>query len=208
MVKLMVQAKTMLDEEKQYVGLVVGNDGDNFSVGANLFLMAMAAQQGMLDQVEDIVRSLQNILTAFHYSSKPVVVAVHSRALAGGAEIVLGCSRVVAHAESYIGLVEVGVGLIPAGGGTTALVRRIISNGMRVKNNDPLPLAQQVFETIGMAKVGASAAESRDLGYLGPEDRIVMNRDHLLYEAKQEVLNMVAAGYVPPPAVELYAGGR
>jgi 3-hydroxyacyl-CoA dehydrogenase len=207
-VKMMVQAKTMLEQEGQYKGLVVGNDGENFCVGANIFMMAVAAQQGMLDQIETATEALQNILLAYHYSPKPVVVAVHNRALGGGAEVVLGASRVVAHAETYLGQVEPGVGLVPAGGGVTALVRRIISSGMQTKNSDPLPLAQKIFETIGMAKVGLSAAESRELGFLSLEDRIVMNRDQLLYEAKQEVLNMVAKGYVPPTPAQLYAGGR
>ena len=208
MVKMMVQAKTVLDTDDGYVGLVIGNEGENFCVGANLFLVAMAAQQGMSAQIEAMSKALQDVLLAYHYSPKPVVVAVHSRALAGGAEIVLGASRVVAHAESYIGLVEAGVGLVPAAGGITVLVRRILSNGMKVEHTDPLPPAQRIFETIGLAKVGTSAAESRELGYLGPNDRIVMNRDQLLFEAKQEVLNMVKSGYAPAVPAQLYAGGR
>ncbi len=207
-VKMALQAKAILDENNDYVGLVVGNDGENFCVGANIFTMAVAAQQGMTTAIDQAVSTLQDTLMSFRYSAKPVVVAVHNRALGGGAEIVMAASRVVAHAESYIGLVELGVGLIPAGGGVTALVRRIISNGMQVKNSDPLPLAQQVFETIGLAKVGLSAAESRELGFLGPNDRVVMNRDHLLYEAKLEVLGMVAQGYVPDAPAQLYVGGR
>lgn len=206
-VQMMAQAKTLLDEEA-YVGLVIGNEGENFCAGANLFAVAMAAQQGMFDLIDETVKALQDTLLAFRYSPKPVVVAVHSRALGGGAEIVLGSSRVVAHAESYIGLVEPGVGLVPAGGGITALVRRIISAGMQVRGTDPLPLAQKVLETIGLAKVGLSAAECRKLGFLGPKDRVVMNRDYLLYEAKQEVLSMVAEDYVPPPPARLFAGGR
>ena len=113
----------------------------------------------------------------------------------------------MAHVESYIGLVEPSVGLVPVGG-VTELVRRIISPVMQVKNSDPLPLAQKVFETVGLAKVSASAAEGRELGFLKPTDRIVMNRDHLLYEAKQEVLAMVAQDYTPPTPAQLYAGGR
>ena len=208
MIEMMAQAKDTLDKNTAYDGLVIGNEGENFCVGANLFIMATAAQQGMTDQIEDILRKLQQVLFAFHYSPKPVVVAVHNRALGGGAEVVLGGSRVVAHAESYIGLVEPGVGLVPAGGGVTALVRRIITAGMQIKHSDPLPLAQTVFETIGLAKVGQSAADSRGLGFLDSNDRIVMNRDHLLYEAKQEVLRMVAAGYMPETPAQLYAGGR
>ena len=95
-----------------------------------------------------------------------------------------------------------------AGAGTTAFVRNILSAAMRVQHVDPLPLAQQILETIGLAKVGSSAAECGEFGYLGLQDRIVMNRDHLHYEAKQELLAMVAAGYTPPPRPKLYAGGR
>lgn len=208
MIKMMGQARALLDQEDQYVGLVIGNEGDNFCVGANLFLVGMAARQGQLEQIEQTVKAMQRALMAFRYSPKPVVAAVHQRALGGGAEIVLAASRVVAHAESYIGLVEPGVGLVPTAGGVTALVRRSLSEGMKVEHADPLPLAQKIFETIGMAKVGMSAAESREFGFLGPNDRIVMNRDHLLYTAKQEVLNMVAAGYTPEPPAQLYAGGR
>jgi 3-hydroxyacyl-CoA dehydrogenase len=199
---------TVLDEDEGYGGLVIGNEGENFCVGANLFLIAMAAQQGMLAQIDQMVSNLQNVFQAFRHSRKPVVAAVHNRALGGGAEIVLNSSRVVAHAESYIGLVEPGLGLVPAAGGVAALVRRILSAGMQVEHSDPLPLAQNVLETIGLAKVGLSAAESRRLGYLEPSDRIVMNRDHLLYKAKQEVLNMIASGYVPAVPAKLYAGGR
>jgi 3-hydroxyacyl-CoA dehydrogenase len=208
LIKMMGQAKALLDEEDKYVGLVIGNEGENFCVGANLFVLGMAAQQGMVDQLDQMAKTLQTALRAFRYSHKPVVAAVHNRALGGGAEIVLNASRVVAHAESYIGLVETGLGLVPAGGGVTALVRRILSAGMQVEHTDPLPLAQKIFEIIGMAKTGASAAGSREWGYLGPDDRIVMNRDHLLYEAKREVLNMIAGGYTPPAPALLYAGGR
>lgn len=207
-IKMMIQAKKALEEEESFAGLVIGNEGENFCAGANLFVLGMAAQQGMLDQIDTMTRNFQNTLLAFRYSPKPVVVAVHNRALGGGAEVALGASRVVAHAESYIGLVEPGVGLVPAGGGITSLVRRIISKGMQIPHTDPLPLAQMVLETIGMAKVGGSATESVELGFLEPSDRIIMNRDHLLYEAKQEVLVMVAEGYVPPAPVALYAGGQ
>jgi 3-hydroxyacyl-CoA dehydrogenase len=206
-IEMLGQARTVLDES-DYAGLVIGNEGENFCAGANLFTLATPAQQGKFDQIEALVKAFQQALLAFRYSPKPVVVAAHSRALGGGAEIVLHASRVVAHAESYIGLVEFGVGLIPAGGGVKEMVRRIISPAMQVKNTDPLPLAQQILEVIGLAKVSGSAAESRELGFLGPTDRIVMNRDQLLYEAKQEVLTLTTQGYTPPVPAKLYAGGR
>jgi 3-hydroxyacyl-CoA dehydrogenase len=207
-IKMMIQAKKVLEEDESFVGMVIGNEGEAFCAGANLFVLVMAAQQGMLDQVEIQLKNLQNILLAFRYSPKPVVVAVHNQALGGGAEVVLGGSRAVAHAESYMGQVEPGVGLVPAAGGVTALVRRILSRAMQVPYTDPLPLAQTILETVGMAKVGSSAAESAELGFLEATDRIIMNRDHLLYEAKQEVLVMVAEGYIPPVPAQLYAGSR
>ncbi len=206
-VEMIGQAHEMLKEDR-FVGMVVGNDGQNFSVGANIFMIGMAAQQKMFDDIDEWLKKVQDGFLAFHYSQKPVVAAVHQRALGGGAEAAFGSSRIVAHAESYIGLVEAGVGVIPAGGGVTTLIRRIISEGMKLQHADPLPLAQKVFENIGMGKVSTSAAEARELGYLQPTDRIVMNRDHLLYEAKQEVLSMVAEGYAPPTPARMYAGGR
>lgn len=207
-IELMVKAKRYLDEHDAFVGLVIGNEGNNFCVGANILEFVTAAQAGQYDEIDRLIRTLQEVMLDCRYSHKPVVAALHSRALGGGAEVVLGCSRVVAHAESYVGLVEVGVGVIPAGGGTMEITKRVVAEGMKVPNSDPLPLAQKVFETIGMAKVGMSAAESGQLGFLRRGDRIVMNRDNLLYEAKQEVLGMVAEGYTPPVPPKLYAGGR
>jgi 3-hydroxyacyl-CoA dehydrogenase len=207
MIEMLGQARTLLDES-DYAGLVIGNEGENFCAGANLLTVATAAQQGKFDQIEALLKGFQEVMLAFRYHSRPVVVAAHSRALGGGAEIVLQASRVVAHAESYIGLVEFGVGLIPAGGGVKELVRRIISPAMQVKNTDPLPPAQSLLEIIGLAKVSGSAAQARELGFLEPTDRIIMNRDQLLYEAKQEVLTLAAQGYTPPTPAQLYAGGR
>lgn len=207
-INMMAHARQVLAQNDNFVGLVIGNEGDNFSVGANLVMLGQAAQQGNLNHIRALVESLQSTLLAFRRSPKPVVVAVHNRALGGGVEVVFGGARVVAHAESYIGLVEPGVGLVPAAGGLTEFVRRQLSPAMQTPHTDPLPLAQQILETIGTAKVGGSAAESRALGFLGPQDRIVMNRDQLLYAAKQEVLALVAQGYSPLPPAQLFAGGR
>ncbi len=209
MTKMMVTARQMLDENDEYVGLVVGNQSEHFCAGANIFAIAVGAQQGMFDQIDKMVSALQNALMDFRYSSKPVVIAPFGMVLGGGGEIVLAGSRRVAHAESYIGQVEVGVGLVPAGGGMKEFVRRVMTKGIQMApHTDPLPLAQRIFETIGMAKVSTSAAEAKDLGFLDDNDRIIMNRDFLLYEAKQEVLTMVREGYVAPPHPKLYAAGR
>jgi len=207
LVAMMVEACRHLESDAYY-GLVIGNDGPNFSVGANLKQVGMAALAGEIDAIRQGTASFQQALQALRYNSKPVVAAVHGMALGGGAEITLATSRIVAHAESYFGLVEAGVGLLPAGGGLKELVRRIVTPAMQIKEADPLPLAQKVLETVAMGKVSTSAAEAGEMGFLGHHDRIVMNRSHLLHEAKQEVLSMVHDGYMSPAPAALYAGGR
>ena len=207
LVAMMVEVRRQLESDAYY-GLVIGNDGPNFSVGANLERVGAAALARDLDSIKQATGAFQQALSGLRYGSKPVVAAVHGMALGGGAEVALGASRIVAHAESYIGLVEAGVGLLPAGGGLKELVRRIVTPVMVQKESDPLPAAQKVLETVAMAKTSTSAAEAREMGFLGPHDRIVMNRDYLLHEAKQEVLQVVSDGYLPPPPAEIYAGGR
>jgi 3-hydroxyacyl-CoA dehydrogenase len=194
--------------DREFAGLVVGNDAANFCVGANIAIVAIGAQNQAWDQVELGVRSFQSLLQRMRYFGKPVVVAPAGMALGGGAEITMAGTQAVAAAESYIGLVEVGVGLVPAGGGCKEIVRRVVSPPMQTAGASALPYLRRAFETVGQAKVGTSAAESRDLGFLGPCDRIVPNRDHLLAEAKREVLAMSAAGYRPPAPARLYAAGR
>jgi 3-hydroxyacyl-CoA dehydrogenase len=142
------------------------------------------------------------------YSVKPVVVAPAGLTLGGGCEITMHASRVVASAETYIGLVELGAGVIPAGGGTKEMLRRIVNPAMRVENADALPALQRTFLQMGQAKVATSAEEARTMNILGPADRIVLNRDHLLTEAKKEVLHMIASGYKPPAPEMIYAAGR
>jgi len=117
-------------------------------------------------------------------------------------------SRVVAAAELYTGQVEIGVGVIPAGGGTKELLRRILNPVMRIKDNQAFQTMQVIFDLIGMAKIATSAVEARSFGFLGPADRIVMNRDHLLAEAKKEILHMLDTGWHPPAPEKIYAGGR
>ncbi len=194
--------------ENEFDGLVIGNEADNFSAGANLFMVVVAAQQGMWDTLDDAIRKLQGLNMRMRYSPKPVVVAPAGMALGGGCEITMHASRAVAAHETYIGLVELGAGVIPAGGGTKEYMRRLINPAMRVPDAEVLPFLQKAFLQIGQAKVATSAAEARQMGILGPADRVVMNRDHLLTEAKQEVLNMVATGYVPPAPEQIYAAGR
>jgi 3-hydroxyacyl-CoA dehydrogenase len=189
-------------------GLVIGNEAENFSAGANLFMMVVGAQQGMWDVLDAAVRKLQDLNMRMRYSPKPIVVAPAGLALGGGCEITMHASRVVAAAETYIGLVELGAGVIPAGGGTKEMLRRIVNPVMRIENAEPLAALQRAFLQMGQAKVATSAEEARSLNILTPADRIVLNRDHLLTEAKKEVLHMVGAGYKPPAPELIYAAGR
>ena len=194
--------------EMDFDGLVIGNEADNFSAGANLFMVVVGAQQGLWDSLDGAVRKLQNMNMRMRYFPKPIVVAPAGMALGGGCEITMHASRVVAAAETYIGLVELGAGVIPAGGGTKEYMRRIINPAMKVENTEPFPFIQKTFLQIGQAKVATSAEEARGMGILNPQDRIVLNRNHLLTEAKREVLSMVAAGYHPPAPEMIYAAGR
>ena len=206
MVAMFETARQQLDDG-DWVGLVIGNDGSNFCVGADLRMVLGAAKEGDSDGIQQGSRRLQNALAALRRHRKPVVAAVHGMALGGGAEIAMAADRIVAHSESYIGLVEVGVGLLPAGGGLMELVRRVVNPVMQVDHADPLPPLQKVFETVAMAKVSKSAEDAREMGFLRSSDRVVMHRDLLLSEARDEVLDL-ADGYVPEPEAVLYAAGR
>ncbi len=194
--------------ETEFDGLVIGNEADNFSAGANLFMVVVAAQQKMWDTLEGAVKKLQDMNMRMRYFPKPVVIAPAGMALGGGCEVSMHASRVVAASETYIGLVELGAGVIPAGGGTKEIMRRVINPAMKTENAEVLPFLQRAFLQIGQAKVATSAWEARDMGIFGPQDRIVLNRDHLLTEAKKEVLHMVNAGYTPPAPELIYAAGR
>ncbi|MBX3000681.1 MAG: enoyl-CoA hydratase/isomerase family protein [Caldilineaceae bacterium] len=190
-------------------GLVIGNQGGNFSAGANIFLIGMLAQSGQWQQLDAVIRGLQNAIMAMRTAPKPVVAAPYQLALGGGCEVAMGADRIVAHAETYMGLVEFGVGVIPAGGGCKEMIRRNVSPHMTAENVNPSPYMQQVFETIGFAKVAESAEQARDLGFFAPGDRIVMNGDHLLAEAKAEVLRMAEDGYTPANVKgNVYAAGK
>ncbi len=204
---LMQRALERLDRE-DWAGMVIGNQGEHFCAGANVFLIAASAQQGMFEAIEQGVRAMQNLMMTMRYFHKPIVVAPFGMTLGGGAEVAMHGARMVAAAETYIGLVEVGVGLIPAGGGCKEMIRRVLTPVMQTENADPLPFLRRIFETIGTAKVATSAEEGRALGFLGEGDRIVMNPDFLLEEAKREVLHLAESGYRPPLKARLYAAGR
>lgn len=194
--------------ESDFDGLVIGNESENFSAGANLFMMVVGAQQGMWDMLDAAVRKLQDLNMRMRYSPKPIVVAPAGLTLGGGCEITMHASRVVAAAETYIGLVELGAGVIPAGGGTKEMLRRIVNPVMRTENAEPLAALQRAFLQMGQAKVATSAEEARGMNILMSSDRIVLNRDHLLTQAKKEVLHMISSGYKPPAPESIFAAGR
>ncbi len=188
--------------EKNYDGLVIGNQGSNFSVGANLFLVAQLAQNKNWDGLEQAVRVFQNTSMRLKYAEKPVVVAPFGMTLGGGCEMQMHASRTQASAESYIGLVEVGVGLIPAAGGTKELTLRTLKSVENIQNINYDPFIQKVFETIGMVKVATSAVEAKKMNLLRGSDLISINPARLIGDAKQTILNLVAEGYRNPPVQE------
>jgi 3-hydroxyacyl-CoA dehydrogenase len=194
--------------ETDFNGLVIGNQGENFSAGANIAMILMGAQMGAWDQLDSAVAKLQNMNMRMRYFPKPIVIAPAGLSLGGGAEITMHGSRVVAAAELYTGLVEIGAGVIPAGGGTKEMLRRLVNPSMRTPNVEVLPFLQRVFEQIGLAKVATSAEEARQFGILSQADRVVMNKDALIAEAKSEVLHMAACGYHSPLPEKIFTAGR
>ncbi len=195
-------------EDGKFDALVIGNEGTHYSAGANIFVMWMAAQQGLFDQIDQGVREMQDTVMRMRYFPKPIVAAPFGMTLAGGAEITMGCSKRVAAAETFIGLVEVGIGVIPGGTGNKEMLRRVVNPVMRINNADPISVVMNVFETIAMAKVAAGAFEAFEYGFFQPGDRIIMDKDHLLAEAKRSALAMVQEGYKPPMQEMIYAAGR
>lgn len=184
--------------DRNYKGLVIGNQGKNFCVGANLAMILMEAQDDNYFEIEMVVRQFQQAMMNIKYSSKPVVVAPFAMTLGGGTEICLPASRIQAAAETYMGLVEVGVGLIPGGGGNKELYIKHLSGMPNGVEFDLQKVANKVFETIAMAKVSTSAAEARELNFLNAQDGISINGDHLIHDAKQAVLALYESGYRPP----------
>jgi 3-hydroxyacyl-CoA dehydrogenase len=177
--------------------MVIGNQAPNFCVGANLMLILLVVQEGEWEELHQRVRTFQNANMALKYAPKPVVAAPFGLTLGGGVEICLHCTRVRAAAETYMGLVEVGVGLIPAGGGTKEMLVRALDAVPPDPEADPFTFLKEVFLNIGMAKVATSAEEARKLRYLSPKDSISMNRDRQIADAKQLALDLVRLGYRP-----------
>jgi 3-hydroxyacyl-CoA dehydrogenase len=195
------------EASRNFAALVVGNDAPNFSAGANLMLVLLEAQEENWDEIDGMIRAFQQAMLALRYAEVPVIVAPAGLALGGGCEIVLHGDRVQAAAESYIGLVEVGVGLIPAAGGTKEMTARAAAE-MAPGTSDFLPTVQRAFETVAFAKVSSSAPDAERLGYLRPVDAFTMNRERLLSDAKARALQRVAEGYhAPAPRTAIRVGG-
>ena len=193
--------------DKNYEGLVIGNQGKNFSVGANLALMLMEAQDENFFELDMVVRQFQNMGSKIKYSKKPIVAAPFNMTLGGGAEVSLPATAIQASAETYIGLVEFGVGLIPGGGGTKELYLKMLRGLPEGINFDLIKLASDVFEKVATAKVSTSAAEAKENGFLDNNDGISVNPDHLIHDAKQKVLAIAKTGYQAPQPEKIPVAG-
>ena len=190
------------DAVRNFSAFVIANDGENFSVGANLMQILLAAQEGEWDEIDRVIRGFQRMTAAIKFCPRPVVAAPFSLCLGGGAEITIHAGRRQAHAELYICLVETGVGLLPAGGGCKEMTLRACDAAAP----DAL---RRAFETVAMAKASTSAFEARRLGFLSDGDRITMNRERLLNDAKESALGIASAGYAPPaPRADIPAPGE
>jgi 3-hydroxyacyl-CoA dehydrogenase len=182
-------------ESGGWKGIVIGNDAANFCAGANLGLVLFAVNLAAWKDVEDFIAAGQDTYQALKYCEVPVVAASTGMCLGGGAEVLMHCDAIQAHAESYIGLVEVGVGIIPAWGGCKELMARLRNFGL--VSEGPMGAVMKAFEYIGTAQVAKSAEQARSMGFIGPSDCITMNRDRLLADAKIRALEL-SEGYEPP----------
>jgi 3-hydroxyacyl-CoA dehydrogenase len=195
------------EAEKNFAALVIGNDGAHFGAGANLMLVYMAAQQKSWEPIEAMIRTFQAAVQQLRYAKVPVVAAPFNYTFGGAAEIAMGADACQAHAETYMGLVEVGVGLVPGGGGCLRMVERFCGPVQDIDGTDLLGSVGQASLNIAMAKVSTGAEEARRMRYLQPHDGISLNRDHLLFHAKQRALGMSQAGYMPPRPRQIKAAG-
>ncbi|MCO4743451.1 MAG: enoyl-CoA hydratase/isomerase family protein [Proteobacteria bacterium] len=183
----------------EFDAMVVGNqDPKAFCAGANVLMILMASMQSNWDQIDGEINNLQQLLRRMQYSAKPVVTAPHAMTLGGGAEVAMQSAATVAYGETYMGLVEVGVGLIPAGGGCKELLGRYLGNIPAGVDYDPIPYISGIFGKVGMAQVTSSAEEARQWGYLRPTDKVVLDIDAHLFEAKRTARGLADSGYVAP----------
>ncbi|PIC82926.1 3-hydroxyacyl-CoA dehydrogenase/enoyl-CoA hydratase family protein [Sporosarcina sp. P1] len=193
--------------EQNFKGLVIGNQGKNFCVGANLGMILMEAQDDNIFELDFVIRSFQSAMLKIKYSGKPVVAAPFQMTLGGGAEVCLPAAHIQASMETYMGLVEVGVGLIPGGGGNVNLYQKHLKGLPNGVPTDYQHIANKVFESIAMAKTSTSAEEARENNFLDFADGISVNPDHLIYDAKQAALSLFEAGYVAPKRAKVPVTG-
>lgn len=203
---LQMISHSMDEVRDNFEGLVIANQGRNFCVGANLMLLLMEAQDEEWDEIDDIIRLFQNTMYRLKRFEKPVIAAPHRMTLGGGVEACMPADQVIAAAETYYGLVEVGVGLIPAGGGCKELALRA-SQQASLADADVQPYINQYFQTVGTATVSSSGHDAKRLGLLKQTDRVVLNPDHTIYEAKQAVLKLAGSGYEPVPETKFRVVG-
>lgn len=205
-VRMLHQA--LREAESGFEAVVVANQGPDFSAGANLVLLLVEAQEGNWEELDLAVRTFQQLNQAVKYFPKPVVVAPHGRTLGGGCELVLHASRVQAAMETYMGLVETAVGLIPAGGGVKETATRVAERFPEEVAGDLFPLLRWAFELVATARVATSAEECRKFGFLRPGDGITLNPDRLVADAKEVALSLVRTGYRPPLRRPVRVGGE
>ncbi|MBF0430064.1 MAG: enoyl-CoA hydratase/isomerase family protein [Fibrobacteria bacterium] len=199
--------KAMEEVEKNFRGLVIANQGAHFCAGANIMMILMSIMEEEWDDIELMIRQFQQMNMRFRYSPRPVVAAPFGMTLGGGCEVSIHSDQIVAAAETYMGLVEVGVGLLPAGGGTKEMLMRAMDKAP--KGAVELPFLQKVFETIGMAKVATSGEEARQMGFLTSADKVIVNNDQLIHKAKQAVIGLAESGYTPgTPRTNIPVMGR
>lgn len=198
----------MLSQGEQYRGLVIGNNSDHFCGGANLVEMVTAAHTVNWQMITDLLETFQTLLQRIRYFHKPIVAAVQGRVLGGGCELVMACPHIVASAESYIGLVELSVGLIPGATGTTRMAKWASQQAISATTQHIQPFLNHVFKTVATATVAGSAYEAIELGFLPAHTHVVMNNDQRLYVAKEEVLCLDRAGYRPPARDSFWVLGQ
>ena len=195
----LMEAIDKVESDRDLRGMIIGNEGTNFSVGANLGEVAMAVMMGQLDDLGPFIETFQKAVFKIRYATKPVVVTTHQRVLGGGCEMTIACPHPVLAAETYMGLVELGVGLIPAGGGTTMMTAKAAELTESEHVNEIQSTLRKHFEQIAMAKVAESAEQARAMNFVGEDAIVVMNDARRFHVAKQEVVRLSEQGYLPPP---------
>ena len=195
----LMEAIDKVETDRDLRGMIIGNEGSNFSVGANLGEVAMAVMMGQLDDLAPFIEAFQKAVFKIRYATKPVVVTTHQRVLGGGCEMTIACPHPVLAAETYMGLVELGVGLIPAGGGTTMMAAKAAELAGSEHVNEIQSVLRQHFEQIAMAKVAESAHQAREMNFVGDDAVVVMNDARRFHVAKHEVVRLSEQGYLAPP---------